>query len=208
MAHGFAAFLDLKGKRALVLGAGPLAVPKIEALLEAGADVRVIAPALDAKLDSARFMWIQRDYVPGDLKGFFVAIAVRDDASRNAEIFAEGEAAGVLVNCHDDPAHCRFIFPALHRQGRLTVAISTAGACPALAVRLRDRIAAEAGPEYAEFLDWMAALRDRIAAMEPDFERRRKLWYAIVDSSALKLLREHRVEEARAVIDAILDSLS
>jgi len=208
VAHDFAAFLDLTDKPCLVIGAGPLAGPKVEALLRARARVTVLAPALDEHLDTARFAWIARDYQPGDLRGYFLAIAARDDTTRNAEIFAEGEAAGVLVNCHDDPKHSRFIFPALHRQGRLTVAISTDGACPALAVRMRNRIAAEAGAEYAEFLEMMAAMRDRIAKLEPDFERRRRLWYALVDSPALALLRDGRSGEARAAIDAILDSVS
>lgn len=208
MAHDFAAFLELEGKPCLVIGGGPLAAPKIEALLRAQARLTVLAPELDPRLEASRFTWHVRDFRPGDLRGFFVAIAARPDTSLNAQIFAEGESEGVLVNCHDDPAHCRFIFPALHRQGRLTVAISTGGACPALAVRLRDRAAAEAGAEYAIFLDWMASLRERLARLEPDFERRRLLWYRLVDSPALALLRDGRTDEARAAVDAILDSVS
>jgi precorrin-2 dehydrogenase / sirohydrochlorin ferrochelatase len=209
MSHAFPVFLDVAEKPCLVIGGGPMAAAKAGALLEAGARVTVIAPALCGEYEAcAGIRWIARDYEPGDLRGIFLAIAARDDRSLNATIFAEAEQAQVLLNCLDDPEHCRFIFPAQHRQGRLTVAISTDGACPALAVRLRERIAADTGPEYAEFLERTAALRDRIATRWPDFETRKALWYRIVDSPVLQLLKEGRGEEADATVEAILKSLS
>lgn len=209
MPHAFPVFLDLTDQPCLVVGGGPLAFAKAEALWQAQARVTVLAPALCADFTSPqKFRWLARDYQDGDLQGFFLAIAARDDRSMNARLFTEAGRTGVLLNCLDDPEHCRFIFPALHRQGRLTVAVSTDGACPALAVRLRDRVAAETGPEYAAFLEKTAALRARIAARWPDFEARKTVWYRIVDSPALQLLRDGREVEADSAIEAILESLS
>lgn len=187
MANGFPIVLDVAGRRCLVLGTGPEAGDKARALQECG--------ALVERGD---------DYTPGMLAGFFLAVAALPDPSRNAAIFDEGERDGVLVNCLDDPRHCRFLFPSVVRQGGLSVAVSTGGACPALAVRLKERLAAELGPEYAELLELARDWRAELARQVPDFAERRRRWYALVDSAALELLRAGRRDEARRLARAIL----
>jgi siroheme synthase-like protein len=138
------------------------------------------------------------------LGGFFLVVAAGPDRSRNAEIFEEGERTGVLVNCLDDPARCRFIFPSVLRQGELSVAISTGGACPALAVRIRERLERELGPEHAELLELARAARAELARRVPEFGERRRRWYGLVDSDALELLRQGRRDEAHRLLRAIL----
>lgn len=187
MDSGFPLTLDLRGKRCLVLGTDAASGEKAEALEACGAAVTRLPV-----------------YEPGRLEGFFLAVAAGPDRSRNAEIFAEGERAGVLVNCMDDPPHCRFIFPAVVRRGELTVAVSTGGACPALAVRLREMLEAELGPEYGEFLELARSLREPLARSVPEFDERRRLWYALVDSGILELLGDGRREEALEVMKALL----
>ncbi|MBI5085669.1 MAG: bifunctional precorrin-2 dehydrogenase/sirohydrochlorin ferrochelatase [Acidobacteria bacterium] len=187
MDSGFPITLDLRGKRCLVLGTGEAADGKALALEACGASVFRLP-----------------EYRPGCLEGFFLAVAAGLDRSPNAEIFVEGERSGVLVNCVDDPPHCRFIFPALLRRGELTVAVSTGGACPALAVRLRERMEREFGPEYGEFLELARSLREPLARSVPEFDQRRRLWYALVDSEILGLLRDGRREEAFQMAKALM----
>jgi siroheme synthase-like protein len=135
-----------------------------------------------------------------------MVVAAALDRSRNDEIFAEAERLGILVNCVDDPAHCRFTFASIVRQGDLLIALSTQGACPALSVRLRERLERDLGPEYAEFLEIVRSLRTRVAQEIPDFGRRREVWYQLVDSPALGLLREGRRPEAIALIESIIST--
>ncbi len=166
MRYGYPVVLDLENKACVVFGDGRQAKEKVEGLRAAGASVR----------------WIERDYRPGDLAGCFLAVVATGSRESSAAIFAEAERAGVLINVLDDPAHCRFVFPSIHRQGDLVIAVSTTGKCPALAVRLRERFQKEFGPEYAEFLRLARDLRERIASTTPDFPRRRRLWYWLVDT--------------------------
>lgn len=189
MATGYPIVLNLAGKRVLVLGSGREADEKSCALAAAGAEVVRV-----------------ETYHPGVCEGFFMAVAAGPDRSHNNEIFAEAERLGILVNCVDDPAHCRFTFASIVRQGDLLIALSTQGACPALSVRLRERLERELGPEYAAFLEIVRSLRTRIAQEIPDFSRRREIWYQLVDSPALELLREGRAEEVTALIESIISA--
>jgi siroheme synthase-like protein len=110
----------------------------------------------------------------------------------------------VLVNSVDDPEHCRFSFGSVHRQGDLTIAISTNGVAPALAVRLRERLAREIGPEYQEFLQMLREVRDEIGSRIADFSARRALWYRIIDSDILDKLRAGQRDEAERTLRSML----
>jgi len=208
MEYGYPVILDLYDQPCVVIGGGPMAEEKIIALLEAGARLTVIAAELTEPLANLawknRFKWVNRNYAVGDLDGAYLVIGADMDRSRNNLIAEEATRKRVLLNCLDDPPNCRFIFPSIHRQGDLVIALSTTGKCPALAVRIRQKLAAEYGPEYADFLKIVGALRDRIAALLPDFDKRRELWYRLVDSRALALLKAGRRQDA---IDTIEDLL-
>lgn len=200
--------LDLRGWRCAVLGGSAMAEEKVRTLLAADAAITVISssltPALHALVNAGRIEWLERDPRPDDLRGFRLVISALMDSPRNAGFQREAERLAVLFNAADDPPHCRFILPSVHRQGDLLIAVSTSGRCPALAVRLRERFAAEFGPHYAKFLEWAAELRQRLSAAVPDFAARRRIWYRIVDSPALELLRAGREADARAEVEAIL----
>jgi len=180
MRYAYPVMLDLEGKPCVVIGDSPLAEAKARSLEEAGAKVTRLP-----------------QWTPGALRGFLLAVSC---SAQNAEIFAEAEREGVLLNAIDDPEHCRFIYPSVHRQGDLVVTVGTTGKCPALAVRLRDVLAEELGPEYAEFLEIVGAMRDLIAARYADFEERRKVWYALVDCGALELLKNGQRPEAEELL--------
>ena len=154
----YVACLRLTGRRCLVIGGGSVGLEKIEGLLAADARVHVIAPDVCAEVrelaaaDSVE--WTERRFEPGDLEGHFLAIAATSDTDTNIQVFDEAERRAMLCNVVDVPPLCSFILPAIVRSGPIAIAISTAGASPALAKRMKREIAELYGPEHAE-LAWM-----------------------------------------------------
>ena len=210
MSGYYPVLLDLRGRRAVVVGGGAVAEAKVGPLVDAGAAVTVVAPALTPGLAlQAReggLAHVARAYAPGDLDGAWIVIAATDDPDVNHVVHAEAESRGILVNVVDDPPYCGFILPSILRRGELVVAVSTSGNAPALAVRIRERIERELGDEYARFLTLAGALRKPLAEKYPDFQVRRRLWYRLVDSDVLALLRagdEHRARGRIAEITGI-----
>jgi precorrin-2 dehydrogenase / sirohydrochlorin ferrochelatase len=202
----FPVFLDLTGKNCLVTGEGYEIPSKVQALVDASAKVTYVNPRADERIADlarqGRIRWEARDFLPEDLADCFLVIT---DSDNNAEIFRMAEERNVLCNAVDDPQYCRFSFGSVHRQGDLTIAISTNGLAPALAVRLRQWLEREIGNEYAEFLRLLKELRPEITERIGDFESRRELWYRIVDSDALAKLRSGNVELAAARIRQFLE---
>jgi siroheme synthase-like protein len=182
----FPIYLDLAGRICALIGAGAFMDEKRETLAAAGATVR------DFTADNTQF------------DGVFLAISGLNDPTANAALRAEAHRHGALFNALDDPANCDFYLPAVHRQGDLVVALSTNGHCPALAVRLKQQLAGLIGPEYAGFLQFARDIRPRIRNSGRPFSERRRIWYRLVDSPALDLLRQDREVEARALIERIL----
>jgi siroheme synthase-like protein len=199
-------FLDLSGKRCLVIGEGYEVASKIRALLHASAQViyvnRRAEPEI-AQLSSAGLVtWLARDFKEGDLDGCLLVIA---DLADNSAVFRLCEERGILCNSVDDPEHCRFSFGSIHRRGDLTIAISTNGWAPAIAVRLKEKLQREIGPEFQVFLDMLKDVRPEITRRVPEFGARKALWYRIVDSQLLDLLREGRQQEAERVLRQMIE---
>src|SRR5215217_1395051 len=150
----YIACLKLTGRRCLVVGGGEIALEKVEGLLACDGDVTVVAPeANEAIRELARegsVAWERREYGgPEDLEGVFMVIASTDDTDVNIMIYEDAEKRAMLVNVVDVPPLCNFILPAIVRTGPLAIAISTAGASPALAKRIKREIAAAYGEPYA-----------------------------------------------------------
>lgn len=186
----------------MVVGGGPLAEAKVAALLDCGADVAVVSDRVTEHLAvwaaEGRLRWEARAFRPADLEGAWLVISAPEDRSVNDAVWGEAQRRRLWVNAVDDSPHCSFIAPAVFRQGDLVVAVCTSGKAPALAVRLRDRFAAQLGPEYGEFLELAGAVREEINRRVPAFRERAALWYRIVDSDILDLLRRGNREAARA----------
>jgi siroheme synthase-like protein len=185
----FPLFVELEGRRCVVLGGGAVAERKVQGLLDAGAVVTVVSPALSPALATLAaaggIAHVARPYAGGDLAGAALAFAATDDGAVNADVAREARARGVWVNAADDPAHCDAILPAVVRRGAVTVAVSTGGASPALARAVRERIedalpqaygplaqvAADARRELraagrrATAEDWLAALDAGLSAL-------------------------------------------
>ena len=179
----FPLFLKLTARPAVVIGAGHLAESKIESLLAAQAHVTVVAPGVNARIrdlaDSGEIELHERSYRHGDVRSAFLAVATTNDPVVNRAVFAEAEAAGVLINAVDDPPFCDFYFPSVVRRGDLQIAISTAGQSPALAQRLRKEINALLPLDTGDWLTELGNLRREVLQLEPLNEQRKHLLHTL-----------------------------
>jgi len=199
-------FLDLRGRRCVVIGGGEVALRKVESLLAAGAEVTVVAPrALEMP---PGVTVVERGFQPADLDGAFFAISATDDRAVNSAVAAEAEARGILINVVDVPAESSVILPAVVRRGEFVLAVSTGGASPALARRLRERLEAEFGEEYGELIAFLKALRQ---TWEPCFKAegipnsaRKAAWEKVLDLPLLDWLREGQAQQAKEAAEEIL----
>jgi siroheme synthase-like protein len=161
-------FVDLAGRRCVVIGGGAVAEGKVHGLLAAGAAVTVVSPTVTAALDAAagagRITHARRRYRDGDLVDAALAVVATGDAAVNAAVAAEGWSRGVWVNAADDPAHCDFILPAVVRRGALAIAVSTGGASPALARAVREEIERTIGADYATLVEVAGEVRRALRA--------------------------------------------
>jgi len=179
----FPIFLKLAARPCVVVGAGTIAESKIESLLLADAKVTVIAPEALPRVHewaaSGELVWLQREYVDGDLAGAFLCVAATATAAVNRAVFAEASANDVLCNAVDDPPFCDFYFPSVVRRGELQIAISTAGESPALAQRLRKEINAALPLDTGEWVMELGRLRREVTAVEPIGEPRKLLLHEL-----------------------------
>ena len=201
--------LVLENRLVVLIGAKGEITRKFSHLLEAGAQVRVIAPSADPvveRLDAAGDIeWIRRRYEYGDLAGAFVVFACTNNDAVHDAIWAEGLENNQLVNVMDVIPQCNFHAASVMRQGQLTISIGTGGAAPALAATLRKRFQSEFGPEYAEFLDHAKSLRPLIARRIPNFRQRVKFWYDWIESDAIAHLRNGAWDKFDAETNGLLE---
>jgi siroheme synthase-like protein len=176
----YMAGLDLAGRRCLVVGGGRVGLEKATGLLDCGALVTVVAPELDPALAEAGVDWRPRRYRRGDLDGMFLVVAATSERPVNARVYSDAEERGMLCNVADDPELCNFILPAVFREGPIVVAVSTGGASPALAKRLRSQIAALVDPRHAALADELEALRPEVKRRFATYEERRDYFEQLV----------------------------
>ena len=163
--HHYVACLDLQGKHCLVVGSGAMAREKVEGLHATGAIVNIVAP---------------QDYRSYDLDGIWLVVVATSDDALNRRISAEADARRVFCNVADVPELCSFILPALHRRGPITLAVSTAGASPALAQSLRDRFASQIGDEHEALALELRRLRPWVKKNLATYEERRDYFRNLV----------------------------
>lgn len=209
---GLPLLVELAGARVLCVGAGPVAAAKLTRLLAAGAVIEVVAPsACQAVSDAAakrRLTWTRRPYRTTDLRGALLVLAATADAGTNDRIAAEARAAATFcIRAGAGSDGSAALLAALHR-GPLLMAVSSGGAAPALARRVRDELAERYGPEYGELATLLGELRDdpdiRDALSALSAEERRARWHAVLDTDILSLLRTGRAVTAREVATACL----
>ena len=192
--------LDLRDRLCLVVGGGPVAEAKVEGLLEAGARVTVVSPELTEPLAAwalgGRITYRPHEYGADDLDGQQLVFSATDRREVTEAVAAEARRRGLWVNAADDPAFCDFLLPSVLRRGRLVVAVSTGGASPALAARVRRDLEAYFAPEYDELVELAAEVRAelRSRAQRPVGEA----WRGALDRDLVGLLAEGRRDEAKA----------
>lgn len=201
-------FADLKGLPVLVVGGGVVARRKAAALRDAGALVRVGAPMLDPELatwiDGDRIAWLQGAYEPGWLEGVWLVVAATDDRELNARVAADAGARRIFANVVDDAELSRFQVPAVIDRAPLTIAMSTAGAAPALASRLRETLERVVDHAFGELIQLAQRHRARITRRFADLAERRGFYSWLHDGPVLSLLRRSRPMDAeRALLDAL-----
>ncbi len=203
----YIACLKLSGRRCVVVGGGAIGLEKTEGLLACDADVTLISPdandALQALAAERSIAWEQREYAgPEDLEGVFMVIACTDDTDINIKVFDDAERRAMLVNIVDVPPLCNFILPAIVRTGPLAIAISTAGASPALAKRMKAEVSALFGEEYARLAIMLNDARGWAKGTLPTYQDRKAFFEGIVngDPDPIALLR---AGDEPAVLDLI-----
>ena len=193
-------FLDLAGRKIIVIGGGSVAEAKIQGLIAGGAnDITVLSPSLTPGLETQMldgpFTWRQKEYERGDLQGFEFCFIATDDGAVNREAAAEARERRILVNAADDPANCDFILPSVVRRGPVVVAASTGGNSPALARRLREELNEFIGEDYGVLAELLGSVRQ-------DLRRRRvsvdpETWSRALDDTLREHVRAGRTDAAR-----------
>ena len=180
----YMACIDLAGRDVLVVGAGPVALEKIEGLLDVDARVTVVAPdvfePVEAFARGRRLALIRGPYRASDLDGRFLVVAATSTRAVNEQVYADADARGMLCNVVDVPELCSFILPAVHRADPIAVAISTGGASPALAQRIRDDVARLITPAHTHLARELRELRPWAKARFPTYEARRDYFQHVV----------------------------
>src|ERR687883_685396 len=202
----YIACLRLTGRRCVVVGGGDVGLEKVEGLLACDAEVTLVAPDVHPELAQlaleGSIRWQQREYQSDDLDGALIAIAATGDTDVNIRVFEDAEERAMLVNVVDVPPLCNFILPAIVRTGPLAIAISTAGASPALAKRIKAEIADAFGEPYARLALLLNEARGWAKASLVTYQERQAFFEGIVngDPDPIELLR---AGDERAVLDLI-----
>jgi len=180
--------LKLSGKPVLLVGGGPIAEGRLLRLLEVGATVHVVAPEVTETIrrlaEARRIRWSRRRYAVGDCLDNTLVFTATDDPAVSRAAVEEARALGLLANAADVPELCDFNVPSLERRGPVTIAVSTAGLAPGLARRIRQKVAAAVGPEYAT----LARLVGRLRRILPGGPRRARALQAVLDGGAAELI--------------------
>ncbi|MGD0288220.1 MAG: bifunctional precorrin-2 dehydrogenase/sirohydrochlorin ferrochelatase [Candidatus Binataceae bacterium] len=201
-------FVDAGGRPCVVIGGGEIAERKTRSLVDASAEVTVVSPSLTAGLAAmARRNTIRhraRTYRPGDLEGAFLAFEASGKVETERAAAAEARARGVLINVADVPDLCSFIAPAVIKRGGLQIAVSTGGASPAFARKIREELEDRFGLEYELMIDLLAAARQWLQAREHDLGARTRLLTALVRSDLRECLHRADLAAAEATVHRLL----
>ena len=195
--------LNIQGEKCVIVGGGKVALRKAKMLLECGAKVTVISPALHQDLvrlaQDKAIRLIKRDYKPGDLDGTVIVIAATDAEEINRSVAHEAKKRGILVNVVDDPGESDFIVPSFLRRGDLTIAISTGGTSPALAKKIRTKLEQDFGKEYGLLLPLIGEVRSTVK--EKEIMLREEAWQQVLDlDSLIRLIQKGQREKAKSLL--------
>jgi siroheme synthase-like protein len=201
-------FADLQRRQCLVIGGGLVAQRKVVALLQAKARVTVVSPMATQRLlgyaRRGRIRHVARTFRPADLQGAWLVCAATDDHVVNEAVFKAATRRRIFTNVVDQPRLCSFIAPAIARRGSLTIAVSTGGASPTMARRLRDEMDRRLGPEYARLLRLLGGLRDVAKRRLPRYEDRKRYFDDLAQGRVFRLVQSGQTVAARRQALALL----
>ena len=194
-------FADLRGRPCLIVGGGLVAQRKVVTLLGFGARITVVSPLITAKLAAlaraGRIRHVARRFNASDLRTAWLVYAATDEQAVNREVSRQAARRRVFANVVDQPGLCSFIAPAIARRGGLTVAISTGGASPTMARRLRDEVGRRLGPEYARLLRLLGGLRGVAKRRLPKYEDRKRYFDDLAQGRVFRLVQSGKTAAAR-----------
>ena len=197
----YPAFLNLTGRKAVVVGGGKVAQRKVSALISSGADITLISPSLTKelrkRLTAGMIRHIPRQYRRGDLKGAFLVIAATDSAETNRRVSKDAPA---LVNVVDVPEECNFIAPSVVKRGHLVIAISTGGASPAFSRAIRQELQLLYGSEFSGYLKFVKEIRKKAMTAVPERGRRERFLKGLASEEILAMLRNKGPEAVKKVV--------
>lgn len=201
-------FLDLSGKKALVIGGGRVAQRKVETLLDYGASVRIVSKELTPRLrslaDEKRIQYSGPELNEDQFEGIMLVVSATDDVNLNHEVSRRAQGKGLLVNVVDQPEECNFILPSILRRGDLQVAVSTSGKSPALAKKIREELEHQFGKEYETMLRLMGKLREMILSKGLPQEQKRSLFLKLVESDMLEAMAKKDRERVEKILHGVL----
>ncbi len=208
MPEYYPVMLDVRGRLAIVVGGDRVAAEKAAALSASGAQVSVINPAfcdeLLMQVEYKRVTLRRKAYEPGDLEGAFVVVAATNDTQLVEAIWTETQRSGQLVNIVDIPERCSFIMPSILRRDQLTIAVSTEGASPGLAKRIRQNLEEIFPLAYGTYLRLAALARTRLRKNGVSYERRDDFFSDFFTSEVLARLVEGNVAQATVITAELL----
>ncbi len=201
----YPAFINLFGKRCVVVGGGKVAERKVFSLLHSEAEIKVISPvltdALEKQKNKGRIQHIERDYKRGDLNGAFLVIAATDNERVNTRISKDAQC---LINVVDMPETANFIVPSVVKRGPMTIAVSTSGASPAMAKRIRKELELIYNKDFGRYLNFLKQLRKMIMKEIDDKKARERFLKGLASTELLNILREKGFQKAK---DKVLNRL-
>lgn len=201
-------FLNMTGKKVLVVGGGLVAQRKVETLLEYSALIsllsRELTPRLNDLVKDKKITFLGSEFTEEHLEGMFLVIAATDDPMLNRQVSRSAQQRGLLINAVDQPEDCNFIVPSIVRRGDLQVAISTSGKSPALARKIRHELEQRFGEEYEKLLFLMGRIRTRVLSQGLEQKENKRVFMDIVSSDILKAIIE---KDRRRILDILGNAL-
>jgi siroheme synthase-like protein len=195
-------FLNLAGRKCVVIGGGSVAERKIERLLESGVDVKIVSPRLTPTLDAwvreGKLQHVARQYQAGDLDGCDLAFAATDDRVLNGVIDEHAQQQRIWLNAADDPDRCDFILPSVMQRGDLTVAVSTGGASPALARIIREDLEGYLTEDWPQLVEIASQVRRELSKRAIRVSANR--WLEALRGDFRRLIQEGKAGEAKKLL--------
>jgi precorrin-2 dehydrogenase/sirohydrochlorin ferrochelatase len=207
-------FLNIRGKRCVVVGGGTVAERKVKGLLIEKAEVTVISPKATTGIAElaadGQCVWLRENYTASALNGAFLVFAATDSPLVQQQVSNDADSRGIPVNIVDSPELCTFHVPATVRRGDLTLAVSTAGKSPAVAAMVRRHLEDQYGPEYDRLLRLMGELRQSVIAAGNTSVERKILFQKILHDDILHWIETGQWEKMRSHLHKVLgpDSIS